>query len=344
MENFGMIGGAIFGLIGIVYGFFQNARATKALETLSGDKGERAALVEREQKLRGELDGLKNKLSKTSKALESARSDNQKKQKREQKKAKVAKNKAAQQSRGPSAEEEALREDNKRLKKSIEAMEIQVKAAKKEAAEALKAVADAPAPKATPAKAESAPSAPKDTETADTSAIEAKLEQALSRAKDAEAALAKAEKAGAKEKSAKKDALSSLEIDVDALEPSVAEVLAQLVRRTTQFEKLYAAAEGQRQQAQEKLATQQKRYFAVCRELAVAAGHAETVSDDNARTAAENIVKLGAAADGANAKPAAPKASKTDTPKDTSSAADAVDAAPEADAAAPAESTEDATA
>ncbi len=93
------------------------------------------------------------------------------------------------------------------------------------------------------------------------------------------------------QKSKRNAALGKLSVTVDALPEDIQEELARLLRKSEQHERLHAVAQGKFQLAQERFGELQKRYFAVCRELALAVGQDPTVSNGEARHTAEALIK-----------------------------------------------------
>ncbi|MCA9506909.1 MAG: hypothetical protein KC505_00630 [Myxococcales bacterium] len=79
-------------------------------------------------------------------------------------------------------------------------------------------------------------------------------------------------------------------IDLKTLPDEAAGEFARLYRKTEQLERLHGAARAKLLLAQEKFTDLQKRYFSVCRELAVSAGNDENIDLKEARDVAEKIV------------------------------------------------------
>lgn len=79
-------------------------------------------------------------------------------------------------------------------------------------------------------------------------------------------------------------------IDLKTLPDEAAGEFARLYRKAEQHERLHGIARAKLQLAQEKFTDLQKRYFSVCRELAVAAGKDEHIDLKEARDVAEKIV------------------------------------------------------
>ena len=78
-------------------------------------------------------------------------------------------------------------------------------------------------------------------------------------------------------------------IDVAAWSDDTVNEVARLLRKAEQLEKMNGVTHGKLQMAQERFSELQRRYFAVCRELALAAGKGPEVSDQQARDVAEAI-------------------------------------------------------
>ncbi len=85
--------------------------------------------------------------------------------------------------------------------------------------------------------------------------------------------------------------LSQLKTNADSLPVEVLSELSRLVRKSQTDEKLRSANIGKLQMASEKFAELQKRYFSVCRELALAAGKKKDISKVEARDIAEVLIK-----------------------------------------------------
>ncbi len=79
-------------------------------------------------------------------------------------------------------------------------------------------------------------------------------------------------------------------LDLKALPSDAVQELARFFRKGEEFERLYHVAQGQTQLAQDRYLELQRRYFAVCRELALVAG-VNAGSDGEAKQAAEGLVK-----------------------------------------------------
>lgn len=90
-------------------------------------------------------------------------------------------------------------------------------------------------------------------------------------------------------------------LDLKALPPPVVQELARFFRKGEEFERLYTVAQSQLQLEKDRTLEIQRRYFAVCRELAVIAGAPANASE------ADSVKRAEAVIDG-DVKVAAPKA------------------------------------
>lgn len=79
-------------------------------------------------------------------------------------------------------------------------------------------------------------------------------------------------------------------IDLKALPDEAASEFARIYRKAEQHERLHGIARAKLHLAQEKFTELQKRYFSVCRELAVSAGNQESIDPKAAREVAEKMV------------------------------------------------------
>ena len=93
----------------------------------------------------------------------------------------------------------------------------------------------------------------------------------------------------AKKKDSERPELPGTALDLKALPTEAVQELARYFRKGEEFERLYAVAQGQVQLSQDRFQELQRRYFAVCRELALAAGQ-KPGTDAEAKTAAEGVV------------------------------------------------------
>lgn len=79
-------------------------------------------------------------------------------------------------------------------------------------------------------------------------------------------------------------------IDLSSLPDEAAGEFARVYRKAEHHERLHGIARAKLQLAQEKFTELQKRYFSVCRELALAVGKEENIAPAEARNFAEEIV------------------------------------------------------
>lgn len=118
------------------------------------------------------------------------------------------------------------------------------------------------------------------------------IEKELHR-KDEELAKLKKELADAQEESKRQKKLmrpQGAKIDLKALPDEAASEFSRVYRKAENHEKLHGIARAKLHLAQEKFATLQKRYFAVCRELALAVGQDKEIEPIKAREIAEEII------------------------------------------------------
>lgn len=93
----------------------------------------------------------------------------------------------------------------------------------------------------------------------------------------------------AKKKDSERPELPGTALDLKALPPEAVQELARYFRKGEEFERLYAVTQGQVQLSQDRYQELQRRYFAVCRELALAAGQKPS-TDAEAKSTAEGVV------------------------------------------------------
>ncbi len=79
---------------------------------------------------------------------------------------------------------------------------------------------------------------------------------------------------------------------VDGMPEEVVLEMGKLIKKADHAEKLFAATRGKLQMSQERFAEMQKRYFGVCRELALATGQNLTLGDEEARDKAEDLLDV----------------------------------------------------
>jgi hypothetical protein len=91
---------------------------------------------------------------------------------------------------------------------------------------------------------------------------------------------------------AKKNLPETLMGLVEGMPEEVVLEMGKLIKKADHAEKLFAATRGKLQMSQERFAEMQKRYFGVCRELALATGQNLTLGDEEARDKAEDLLDV----------------------------------------------------
>jgi len=202
--------------------------------------------------LRQEIGTLKEELTKRNRALEEARENARKKLRRE-----------GQKSDEPAAAASTENTELERLRQALKAMEAQVNTVKQDGDKA-----------ATTVKTQ----------------LEQDHARQVQELKDQVKALKQevAQRGESRKKAAK---MAGVVANLETLPPDVVSEFARLARKAEQHEKLHSLAQGKFQLAQERFTELQKRYFAVCRELALAIGRDGSITDQEARDSAEELVK-----------------------------------------------------
>lgn len=90
----------------------------------------------------------------------------------------------------------------------------------------------------------------------------------------------------------KKSLEGNVQVAVDSLPEEVVLEMGRLLRKAEHAEKLLGATRGKLQMSGERFAEMQKRYFGVCRELALASGQALALTDEDIRNQAEDLVAV----------------------------------------------------
>ncbi len=80
--------------------------------------------------------------------------------------------------------------------------------------------------------------------------------------------------------------------NIESLPEDAVLEMGRLLRKSEHAEKLLAATRGKLQMSQERFSEMQKRYFGVCRELALASGQALAATDEEVRNQAEDLVAV----------------------------------------------------
>jgi uncharacterized membrane-anchored protein YjiN (DUF445 family) len=90
----------------------------------------------------------------------------------------------------------------------------------------------------------------------------------------------------------KKSLEGNVQVAVESLPEEVVLEMGRLLKKSEHAEKLLGATRGKLQMSQERFAEMQKRYFGVCRELALASGQALAMTDEEIRNQAEDLVEV----------------------------------------------------
>lgn len=269
----------VAGVAGLVAAFFfvqwNSLKGAQATALPAGPSGKTNPsptndLDKKLEALRGELASAREEAQRNKKQLEEAREEAKKKLRREGKK---AEREAEQQPAGPDARDMEIQG----LKKGLSSLESQLNTAKRDAERAtaelerLQGSARGEADGARKARDE-----------------ERNRNQTLV---EENAALKKTleELRAARKKDSERPEIPGTALDLKGLPVEAVQELARYFRKGEEFERLYNVSQGQIQLAQDRYMELQRRYFAVCRELAVAAG-TKPGSDDEARKTAEGVV------------------------------------------------------
>jgi hypothetical protein len=253
----------------VLFSFISGSKVSELRRKVEEGTAEQTAQATKLDALRKELGTAREDLGKKTKALEEARKESKKKLKKQAQKEKNADKGGDDSATASSPSEE--RAEIARLKKALDAMELQVATVKKEADEVKKnAITDAEN------EVESKLSRSK----SEVESLKKELDQLKAKVEaDAEAAQKKPD----------------IPLDTNDLPLEAAHELARHYRKGEYYAKLYGASRGQAQLAQERFNELQKRYYAVCRELSLATGKDE-LGGEEARAHAEGLVAASAEA------------------------------------------------
>ncbi len=244
--------------LAILFAFACQAKTKEAFRTASEVKKVSETQDGKLANLRQELSGLREELARKNKALDEAR-DMAKKKLRKQ----------AQKDDNDDARELSLDsasgEESERLKKTLQAVELQMRSMQEEIEKAKQA-----------ARTEAAQE------------FEQKANSYKEEIRRLDNQLRTHSNRAAKNKEGLQEA--GFAIDLEALPANVVAELAKLYRKSQNTEKVWGLTQGKLQMAQERFAELQKRYFAVCRELAVVAGREHSIAEEEARDVAEDII------------------------------------------------------
>lgn len=247
---------AVVAALAVLFTFIALGKAKAATQKVEAAESARQSLESKLNGVKQEISSLKEDNQRKAKALDEAR-DNAKKRLR----------KDAQKSDLETAEDGASDSEIDRLKRTLAAMESQIRSMKEGSEQSVMA-------------AKTAMEAAHSKEIAKLNDELEKLEEQVSQAKG--------------ETNKRRQNLSkqlATPVDLAALPTEVVGELARLVRKTEQHEKMHGILQGKHQLAQERYQELQRRYFAVCRELALVALPKSEASDEDARKLAESVVE-----------------------------------------------------
>jgi chromosome segregation ATPase len=250
-----------FGTTGVLLMKLQSVNAQKA--TTPAAKSLSPSSTKEVDSVRAEVGQLKAELQKKQKTIEEMREEAKKKARREGMKA--AKEGEGE---GASSAEKVENGDVKKFKAAAVALEQQIAELTKDKLRAVK-----------------------EAEVAIKEKLHAELDRVKAEAKKLESTLDEL-RASIKKKAESRPDVPGSGLDLKSLPTDVVQELARYYRKGEEFERLYAIAQGQLQLEKDKLADVQRRYYAVCRELAVAAAgpRAAGVTDEEAKAVAERVV------------------------------------------------------
>ncbi len=220
--------------------------------------------------LKAELTAAKEEIARKNKQLEEAREEAKKKLRREGKK---MEREAEEKAAGPDPREVEILG----LKKGMAALESQLNNAKAEAQRATTELDRTRGDAKT--ETDGASRARDDERTKNRSLADDNV--ALKRTLD--------ELRNSKRKENERPDVPGTSLDLKALPADAVQELARFFRKGEEYERLYNVAAGQLQLEKDRYQEVQRRYFAVCRELALAAG-TRPQNDTDAKTTAEAVV------------------------------------------------------
>lgn len=240
----------------VLFSIFAGTRAQKATQVMQRMKQELEGLQGKANQLKNELAQAKEDVLRKSRALDEAREIARKKLR-----------KSAQKEAQLDNELSTLAGDNdetERLKKTCAALELQLKNTLQHA-EMMKTQA--------------------------TQVVKEEFESQVRELSESNKKLAsELNSIRQTQKQKREHSLGQLQLDAKTLPETAQEELARLLRKAEQHERMHAVAIGKFQLAQERYAELQKRYFAVCRELALAVGQDTNALPEQAQHMAEAII------------------------------------------------------
>lgn len=258
------------------------AKAQDAKGRLSAALAVSGSVEGRLDELRKELGAAREDAARKAKALEEVRAEAKKKARREGKKMQRENETDAEES--PVSSSGEAREEVTRLKHAISGLEAQLTELKAEAARSAAEVREA---------------------------LKGEYEGKLKAARDELGAVQKTLdelRESIRKKAEDRPDVPGSAVDLKALPADAVQELARYFRKGEEFERLYGVAQGRLQLAQERTQELQKRYYAVCRELALLTGNVDGKSDEEVRKIAEGAVNRSDEASAAAAGPTGPAA------------------------------------
>jgi hypothetical protein len=254
-----------------------NRGAALPAKTAPATAGSDEALKATEKKLaevRSDLAAQKDKLVAKQKEVDDLKEQARTKARREGKKEQAAAAETEAKAKGPDPRDVEIQS----LRKGMAALESQLNAVKRDAASAV--AAETSVTQRSAAEVEGAKKA------AETE------RQTRARLEDENASLKKTIdelRAAIKKVDARPD-VPGTALNLKELATPVVQELARFFRKGEEFERLYTVAQSQLQLEKDRTLEIQRRYFAVCRELAVVAGAPANVAESVAVQAAEAVV------------------------------------------------------
>lgn len=265
MEALAWILAAVAALVAVFF-FFQ----WNAVKQVKAPAAHSPELEKKIEALRGELTAAREETSRKQKQLDEVREEAKKKLRREGKK-------AEREEEAAKAGTDPRDVEIQGLKKGLASLESQLNAAKRDAeqktAELERIRGEARG------EAEGAVKARDEERTRSRSLADENA--ALKRTLD--------ELRAAKKKESERPDVPGTSLDLKSLPVEAVQELARYFRKGEEFERLYSVAQGQMQLSQDRYLELQRRYLAVCRELAIVAG-AKPASDQEAKKLAEGVV------------------------------------------------------
>jgi chromosome segregation ATPase len=247
----------VIAALAAMYAFFNLNKARAAVDKVSGLESARHSSEAKLNATRQELTALKEDNQRKSKSLEEARENAKKKLRKD-----------AQKGDAESAiETNSGDSEVDRLKRTLGAMESQIRSMRDDAQRAEQAL-----------KASIESEHAKET---------VRLKNAIEGLED-QVEHAKGESNKRRQNVAKQ---MTTPVDLTALPTEVVGELSRLFRKNEQHEKMHGILQGKYQLAQERYQELQRRYFAVCRELALVALPQSESTDEEAQKLAESVVQ-----------------------------------------------------